>query len=750
MNNINNIKKICLALSILIAIIIAVPSVSFAAKLSKPTEPKPTDKKVIMVIMDNINYDDMVNFGGKNLKHLLENGALGLMNTNSGGPYTNANAYTTMGAGGYAVGSMFGSCSGGYKDFFFDEPVFTVYKRNTGLEVKEENIVNVDISTLKRNNESLDHTVKIGFLGTLLNENGLKTAIIGNENQSIDEISANAALITMDNNGITDFGLVNSNLLTKDCMSPFGIKTNYDEMYKAYNEIGKKADFIVLQLGDTYRLNKYSGNLMEERTLVIKSQIFKEADMFLGEIINSLDKNSLLIFAAPFPTYEDSSEGKKFTPLILYGESVPKGIVTSATTKRDGIVTNTDIAPVVLDFFGISRQSPMTGHKFTYKNMDNPLEYLQNINTISVFNYNIRPIVIRVFIAFIITILLLSILLMVYCKNYSPYVKPFLTAIMITPTVFLILPLFNPWNTTRFVLSILGLVAILSIILTYGLKNNLSIFTTLLISVALILIDTFLGNPLMKVSILGYDPIAGARFYGIGNEFMGFLLGSTIIGTTSLVDKYRGHEKLTKAISVIVYIVVLLTLALPNLGTNVGGSMAAFIGFGAAVLLLYKGKITLQDIAYIGIVLIICLLGLFIYDGMRPSDVQSHIGQTSSLVKQNSVFALFQIFGRKLAMNYKLIRFSIWTWALFAIIGVLAVLFKWPMGILKEIFKEHKYLYFGFIAGIISTVAAFVFNDSGVVAAAVSMIPISTPLILLCVDKICDYASIHSHQSSDS
>jgi hypothetical protein len=239
----------------------------------------------------------------------------------------------------------------------------------------------------------------------------------------------------------------------------------------------------------------------------------------------------------------------------------------------------------------------------------------------------------------------------------------------------------------------------------------------------------------MKVSILGYDPIAGARFYGIGNEYMGFLLGTTIIGTAALIDKYRDKGKIVKILSVTIYMIVLLTLMAPTLGTNVGGSMAAFVGFGTATMLYLKGRITKIDLIVLVCLLIISLFSLFIYDGMKSPETQSHIGQTSSLVKQNSLLALFQIFGRKLSMNYKLIRYSTWTWALFATMAALGILFRWPVGILKEIFRKHNYLYYGFISGIIGTLAAFAFNDSGVVAAAMFMIPITIPLIMMCIDE---------------
>ncbi|WP_422446101.1 phosphoglyceromutase [Thermoanaerobacterium sp. DL9XJH110] len=718
--------KLLLVISIIICLF---PITAFAA-------PAPSEKRVVVFIMDGINYDDMVNFGGKNLKYLMENGALGLMNTNSGGSYNDSNAYATIGAGSYAVSSSYGSFSGGYDDLFDSEPVHVIYKRNTGQDMKKENIANIDISNLHKNNGKLNHPVKIGLLGTLLNNRGLKTAVIGNESRNAEEISVNAALITMNGRGITDYGRVGKDLLVEDPMSPFGVKTDYAALFSAYSGVKGKANFIVIQTGDTYRLNKYPG-FSDEMYMKNKERFFKEADDFLGKILNTLDRNTLFIFAVPFPAREDIQAGKRLTPVIVYGHSVPSGILTSSTTKRDGIVTNTDLAAEILGFFGIPGDSSMTGHRFIFKNTENALNFLQNLNSISVFNYKARPVVVRVFIGFIVTVLILSIVFILHLKKYLVYLKPLLTSVMVTPTLFLLLPIFKPWDSARFALFSIALIAISGAGLARFLKDNLNIFAvSFLFSTALIIFDTFLGNPLMKVSILGYDPIGGARFYGIGNEYMGFLLGAAIIGTTALVEKHRRHAKMLKGISIVIYAIVLLTLALPTLGTNVGGTMAAFVGFGAAAILLFRGKINLKDLIKIGLALAICLLVLFIYDGTRPSDVQSHIGQTSFLIKQNSILALLQIFKRKLFMNYKLIKYSIWTWALMAFILALGVLFVWPVGIFKEIVRRHKYLYFGFLSGIVGSVAAFAFNDSGVVAAAISMIPIGMPLILLCVDEM--------------
>ena len=51
---------------------------------------------------------------------------------------------------------------------------------------------------------------------------------------------------------------------------------------------------------------------------------------------------------------------------------------------------------------------------------------------------------------------------------------------------------------------------------------------------ALIVLDIATGGSMIRNSVLGYDPIIGARYYGIGNEYMGVVTGSIIIAVCSL------------------------------------------------------------------------------------------------------------------------------------------------------------------------------------------------------------------------
>ena len=65
-------KKGIVIFMILIMFVMIIPHYGYAKPIS--------EKKVIMVILDDTNYEEMVTYGGKNIEYLLKNGEIGLMN----------------------------------------------------------------------------------------------------------------------------------------------------------------------------------------------------------------------------------------------------------------------------------------------------------------------------------------------------------------------------------------------------------------------------------------------------------------------------------------------------------------------------------------------------------------------------------------------------------------------------------------------------------------------------------------------
>ena len=106
--------------------------------------------QVILLIVDNVNYDDFQRYGGANLRKVLEQGALGFMNTNSGGDYEDCGSYATLGAGNYAV------CSPGGM-YVKEQPK----SASDGAATVPGSLVNRDLDNLVAGNEPLDRSVKV-------------------------------------------------------------------------------------------------------------------------------------------------------------------------------------------------------------------------------------------------------------------------------------------------------------------------------------------------------------------------------------------------------------------------------------------------------------------------------------------------------------------------------------------------------------------------------------------------------------
>src|SRR5690606_22312553 len=100
----------------------------------------------------------------------------------------------------------------------------------------------------------------------------------------------------------------------------------------------------------------------------------------------------------------------------------------------------------------------------------------------------------------------------------------------------------------------------------------------------LLVVDLFRQAVWMKHSLLGYDPILGSRFYGIGNEYMGIFVGAALVASTSALEAARTPRFFRFGLFAlaVVYAGAIALLAWPAGGANVGGAITATFAFGAA------------------------------------------------------------------------------------------------------------------------------------------------------------------------
>src|SRR5690606_28075164 len=94
-----------------------------------------------------------------------------------------------------------------------------------------------------------------------------------------------------------------------------------------------------------------------------------------------IDTSAWLLLAVPFPAASEAHAGFLMTPVILapLGESQPlqaPALLTSATTRRAGIVANLDILPTVLNFFGLDA-AEASGHVIDFVSHPDPWRTIQ-------------------------------------------------------------------------------------------------------------------------------------------------------------------------------------------------------------------------------------------------------------------------------------------------------------------------------------------------------------------------------------
>lgn len=695
-------------------------------------------ERVTLVVLNRLSLEDLLDNPNASFSRLAGMGGVGLMNTRTGGGLTPDNAYTSLGGGFRLVGAAGAKVALPAQDEYHGEKAGDVYRRRTGKEVPSGSIVVLDIESIKANNLASIGIDRVGVIGGALREAGKKTALIGNADG--DECQRWAALIAMDGTGQVTSGSIGMEMNRVDPEFPTGRRTDLDALWSAYLSVRPTAQFIVIDLGDMDRVETEKKQLSTSQYHTYRQAALQTAHLFLDALLAEVDlEREWVLVVSPMPTGAEMQAGGLLTPLIVAGPGVVPGLLISHTTRRPGVITNYDIAPSVLSWLDLPRPKGLPGAVLTGTDkapgirrwsvegdsggrdaalldgkelLRSRLVYLQDVLTRSAATYRQRPSVLRAFVTMEIVIYLTVFGLLAVFPGLAGEWTGVLSFLMLLvaamPLALLILPMLRPATVAAaFVCTLVAGMSFSGLAwrLTHGTVKRYGIICGL--TAAALVTDAFLGGPLVKFSPLGYDVMLGARFYGIGNEYMGILVGSSLLA--ALVARERWPKMATATL--MWFFVVVFVLASPELGANAGGTITALIAFPLAYGLEERGGRRATAMAVLAVLGIALLLNLFPSGGLG-----SHVTRILKVAAQGEWAEIVEIFQRKLAMNWKLMRYSIWSKGLLVALGVMGVLVYRPTPVVKAALIEYPSVRGIVFSTIIASLAALVLNDSGVVA----------------------------------
>ncbi len=804
------LRRICRGFLIALIIFLGIGSLAMrdVTHQQNPTGKSTPATAVVMVVIDSLSIGDINHEIMPSLTRLTETGSIGLMNGRTAKTQQPEHAYVTIGAGTRAQGLTEAGYAFNSREHFEGAKASLVYMRNTNEPAPSaENIVNPYISAIISANRDLAYEIVPGALGEALQRAGKRTAVFGNSD-ALDKPCRYAASIAMDRRGLVDTGDVGHSVTLEKPDFPGGIVSDVSRLSQGVKDAVGRADFIVVESGDTARVERLwpAGTITADAYSRARREALRSADALVAAILESISlTDSVLMVVVPTPSQEAVGEGHLLTPVVVAGKEFSKGILTSQSTRRRGLVTNTDIAATVLSSLGVAVPPWILGSNMASVPDPRPIQSVTELLHRTAFVSRIRTPHLKTYVSLLIIAGLGLPLLIVsgtgsalgaklISRSKVATVTTVLLALAAVPLVWLIMPLLafagqyatakssfalfhvcaflspkpNPiaWFSSSVVRGLSGAslseavtttsgartTAVLSLIPPGPLTIILALavasvvragFRTLegrfaamcLITGAGIIVDAVAGAGLMKYSVLGYDPIGGARFYGIGNEYMGVLIGSLIVGCGLLLDyvsihaQSRAGQRRLVCLIFLIFVLGLLVLALPKIGANLGGTCAAIAGFGVAYALFHRKSFTwvqAAGAAGLGILLIIVIASM---DAAQSGGPLSHWGKTFLWVRESGVRVLADAVRRKASMNLRLIRYTIWTKAFLVFIGALAFIGIRPQGLARKILTPRP----GFAGALSACLAAggvsLIANDSGIVSAA--LITMYPALVLL-------------------
>lgn len=718
-------KKIISFLLLMMICIGLIPNYSFAA-----------DKKQGKVIYLSINRTNLDNLQEIPVlkKKLQSSGYVGLMNIRGDQGNDDERSYASIGAGCRS------NVEGGNTTPFIsvDDKNGKIFESLTGVKPKQINNININ----KYINLNKDHGTfgsTLGLIGQTLSDNNKSVALLGNSdivdaNGDIVEIR-HAGLIAMDTNGRVKKGNVD-NINVEDLTMPYGIRTDYSKLASETKAYYENSDVLFVELGDNYRLDRYKSNLNNTTYDKMKKSINNNMNTYLEEVFNMMDENDTLYVVSEFPSKLDYSKRKRLSPVIKFkGEG--KGLLRSSTTRRDGIIGNIDVGVDLLSELNLSNELAL-GRTFSLVDRDDNISFISDEFEKMVAINNIRATVVNTFVGIVSTSWVIAMLALL-AKDRLPHkkevfivLKELIKLAIIMPLTFLIAPIFNFKSQLGLTMGVLASTAVLYISGRLLFKHNdlkqMAYYS--LLTVAITVIDIVMGTYLMKNSIMSYDAIVGARYYGVGNEYQGVIIASAIFGLSVLLN----YKKIPKWFTIIVAIITLITTAFPSMGANVGASISECIAYLLFIMLIFDVKLDFKKIILLGLSAVV-LVGIFAGLDLALG-LESHLGGFVKQIIQTGPQAIFNTFGRKISMNLKLAKSSVWVNILLVGIAVIGIFIFKPSRHMKNISNKYPMIFKGFIASMVGCLVTLLVNDSGIVAAATASIYILIPILVISINMI--------------
>ncbi len=634
------------------------------------------------------------------------------------------------------------------------------YRRLFGTDPGSAQVVYLGLPLQVSGNVQTTLGNELGALGAAVHATGLKTAAIGNGDPGwlVDSSRASrpAGVAAADETGIVDRGDVSVSMLLRDPFAPFGTRSDAPRIDAAYRRVlaDPSVGLVVVDPGDLERAAAAASITSTATAAAAHDAALRSTDDVLGQVMGSLRPNDVIVLMATAPIdVVDQPEG--FAPLLIAGPE-KAGIATAASTHRDGIVTAMDVSVTIVDFLGGTPPQKMVGSLIrSGKTLAGaPLgartAYLDQINNTCIAVETVRWPVVTTYIVLAALAIIVSTLILFrgiesLPKGTAGVAK---AALLLAPAVLVgSVVQFAVWRWPPDSLAVIGVflactaaIWVVAMLVGRGRPATVPLIVMTAVTAVVLMVDQWAGAPLSFIGLFGYSPLLGARYYGLGNEMSGLLLGCVLVAVALSLDTWRDRRWAWHVRTwgwPVIALVVLGTAAAPFWGANVGPVAWMTVGFLVGWLMLNGRKIwTWRNLLLVIVLVVVMLAGLTAIDLLGGSGSETHLGRAVAGTQTGGIASLWDIVARKAETNARVLGRTNWTWLLVVMLVQLGYMRWRPRGEFAAFLKEYPAFSAAIAAALFAGVAGYFTEDSGIIIPALLMIPVGVSALYLMLGRV--------------
>jgi hypothetical protein len=416
-------------------------------------------------------------------------------------------------------------------------------------------------------------------------------------------------------------------------------------------------------------------------------------------LVASLRGNDLLIAIERPPP-----EGNRGLAIGIAGAGYD-GNLTSDSTRLDGYVLSTDVAPTILARLGVAAPSQMSGEPIRAEGEVDPAAVVALGDRMAVISERRGPVI---GLSLLVWVLALGLAFgLAGGARARTVVRVAGLAVVYVPLALLAGAAIEPGETAEMLLVMLGAPALGVLTLAlFGGYRALAVASAL--TVLACAVDVIAGSPLTTLSLQGPNPGLGVRFYGIGNELEAPLTVLVVAGAGAGLTGFapRLAPRWAAVTFLAVGICAAFVFAAGRFGADVGAAIVIPVGAAAAAAAIAARRRKTALLVAAAPFATLALLAL----GDLLSGANAHL--TRSVLDAGGLGDLGDVAERRLRLSaHSLLRPL--SFVFLPLVALLVALAVTRRDRLRAWLEPHPALRAGLIGAVVATAVGALANDSG-------------------------------------